>query len=253
VWPLTALNPDSLAILPVSPIISAVVVTALAQGRREVGVLLAPLVRWRVEPVWYFVAFFGPLIFIGAAAGVVTGLVGTSGVLPTVGDWASLPLIFLTTLFVKGPLFEEIGWRGFALPRMQQRWTPLVASLVLGLAWGVWHLPLLISDPSGQRPLVPFVIWTVAVSVILTWLYNRTDGNVLLVTIFHAAMNSWASFILPVFAGDRYLLTWWVLVATTAATAVGLLWRTRGLLGLPQWQSSELAGYHDAPRLPERS
>ena len=190
IWPLTLLNPESTPMLPYGPIIAVLVVLAFARGWAGVRDLLASMVRWRVGPGWYAVALVLP-VAITLVALYLNALFG--GPTPTAAGFAdlyTLPLIFLTTTLFKGPLTEEPGWRGFLLPRLQSSYTPLVASLIVGVIWASWHLPLLLSDPSGQRPPVQFFVLLVAQSVVLAWVYNATRGSVLLVILMHGSANT---------------------------------------------------------------
>jgi uncharacterized protein len=134
-------------------------------------------------------------------------------------DWRSIGLFFLSTVIIVG-LFEEVGWRGFALPRLQLRLDAIWAALVLGVLWALWHLPELISDPTRQRPPVQFLIWTLALSVIFSWLYNSTNGSLPIVIICHAAIDTAGRFMLPEFVGDGYQLVWWFMVALYVLVAV---------------------------------
>ena len=93
-----------------------------------------------------------------------------------------------------GPIAEELGWRGFALPRLQARIGALAAGLVIGVAWGLWHLPFFLfgegASVVGGMPFVWYVLLIVAWSVLMTWVYNNTRGSVLLAILFHAAINT---------------------------------------------------------------
>jgi membrane protease YdiL (CAAX protease family) len=89
-------------------------------------------------------------------------------------------------------LWEEIGWRGFVLPRLQKRFSPLGSSLILGFFWSLWHLPLLL-NPTEEMSVIP--IWaelpySLALSVLYTWLYNKANGNLAVVTLAHAMINT---------------------------------------------------------------
>jgi membrane protease YdiL (CAAX protease family) len=107
---------------------------------------------------------------------------------------------FVRILFLGGPLGEELGWRGFALPRLQQRRTALTSSIFLGLIWGLWHIPLYFVPGTGQHEILRsgtspgfaiggFVGWTIGLSVLFTWLFNKTRGSLIVVILFHAAIN----------------------------------------------------------------
>lgn len=137
--------------------------------------------------------------------------------------------MLLVTVFLKGPLTEEVAWRGFALPRLLDRMSPLAASLLLGAIWALWHLPILVSDPSGQRPPVQFGLAVIAMSILHTWLYQRTNGSVLLVTLFHAMINALAAFVFPTFQGAGYGQLWWINAAVWWVSAVVVMVVGEGL------------------------
>ena len=215
-WPFVLINPESAPMLPWSPIFAAVIVLAITEGRAAVMALLRSTFRWRVKPRWYLMALGIPFALWAVAAAIPTAL----GALPDVayfGDFVLLPITLLTTAIVKGPLTEEPGWRGFALPRMLGRWSPLAASLILGVIWFAWHLPLLIQDLGGtQRPLVPYVIVVLSLSVICTWLWSATGRSVFIVIVFHSAVNSIGSHIVPAFASTDQVTIWWIFAALIA-------------------------------------
>jgi len=215
---MTLVNPDSIAMIPWGPAVAALLISWLGLGAAGVGQLVRPLGQWRVGLRWYGAAFGIPLAAWALAA--LVAIVVFDGQLVaalTPVDLLIFPVSFLTTTLINGPLTEEIGWRGFALPRMLQSQRPLQASLVLGLIWFTWHLPLLLTDPT--RPLLPFALSVVAFSVILTWLYLATAGSLLIAVLFHGAVNTIASFVVPLFAPDDQLTVWWVFVAAMTVTA----------------------------------
>jgi uncharacterized protein len=193
-------------------------VALLAGGWTELRALLGQLLRWRVHPTWYVMALLGPFVLAAVTAALT---VATGAPAPNIGaytDWLGIGVALLSTIIIVG-LFEEVGWRGFALPRLQRRLDALWAALVLGVIWALWHLPELISDP-GQRPPLQFFVWILAESVILAWLYNSTDGSLPIVIICHAAINTAGRFMLPEFAGDSYQVAWWFMAGLYIVTAV---------------------------------
>jgi len=131
-------------------------------------------------------------------------------------------LIFL----VGGPLSEEFGWRGFALPALQERWGWRVASVVLGGVWAAWHLPLFYSSGTLQShwPFGWFALSVIASSVLFAWLFNRTQGSVVPVLVLHTTVNAWLM-IVPVTVlpdGSNLRLSQFV-VGILVLTAVALL------------------------------
>jgi len=133
-------------------------------------------------------------------------------------------------------VFEEIGWRGFALPRLQRLHGPLVGSIVLGALWGLWHLPLFLipswDTPHGSLPDVAlFVILAVSIAVVLTWVFNNTKGSVLLAILAHGSINSAAVSMYALFPAPAVTdgITNVVIGFGVAALLIGAL--TRGRLG----------------------
>ena len=156
---------------------------ALLRGRSGVRQLLGRLLHARVGLRWYLVVLLAPFVLslsvLFAGARVV--------------DTTIFFVLFLFAfhIFPGSALGEELGWRGFALPRMQARHSALKASLILGIVWGSFHLPLWLrgaeSNPISYFPA--FVIAVIATSVLCTWLYNSTGGSLLIVVLYHAAIN----------------------------------------------------------------
>jgi membrane protease YdiL (CAAX protease family) len=164
---------------------------AAESGRAGLRSLLAQVLRWRMRPWWYAAAILGPALFPGGA--FLLGLVLSNPLTPAASlqVWLSLPL-FVVALVVPA-LLEEIGWRGYALPRLQRRIGALRASVVLGVIWAGVHLPLwLLPDFGFADQSVPlYIVQVTAISVVLAWLYNATGGSLLLTGLAHASINGW--------------------------------------------------------------
>jgi membrane protease YdiL (CAAX protease family) len=177
-----------------APSIVAVVLTAGADGRAGVRELLGRLLHWRVELRWYVFAL-AYMALVKLAVAVIYR--STKGEWPHFGDlnwYAILPAIVAAGIF-GGPLGEEIGWRGYALPRLTQRfgWGP--AGVGLGLVWACWHLPLFFmsgldsyGDQFGQS-FPTYALQVVALSVAIAWLTGNTAGSLLLAVLMHSAIN----------------------------------------------------------------
>jgi membrane protease YdiL (CAAX protease family) len=166
----------------------AIALVGVLHGKAGVRKLLRRLLVWRVGVGWWVAIVLLSTLALGAV-GLSILLGGDS---PDVA--VAIPavvILFLFSIFPGSAGGEEIGWRGLALPHLQRVGSALRASVVLGLVWGVWHLPLYLSG-SDIRPLslfAPWVLLTVAVSVIYTWMYIGTGGSLLIVVLFHAASN----------------------------------------------------------------
>ena len=129
-WPLVLLNPNSLTLIPWSPLVAALIMAAVGAGRRGLKDLLSRTVRWRVGWRWYGVALLLPVAITVLAASLNVLLGPAAPTAADFSDWYTLPLVLLITFFVKGPLTEEVAWRGFALPRLLNRMSPIAASLL---------------------------------------------------------------------------------------------------------------------------
>jgi uncharacterized protein len=174
------------------PAVAAVLAAALTGGRADVRRLLARLLRWRVGWWWYALVILGPAAFAAVVGGVYVLLGGswtTAFPAATLG-LASLAL-FLVVLTLTDGVGEELAWRGFALPRLLERHSALVASVVLGVLWGLWHLPLVFTEGMALfgQPIWLLLADIVAKSILFTWVFLRTQGSVLIAALLHGATN----------------------------------------------------------------
>lgn len=161
----------------------------LTGGWTDVKDLLLRMIRVRVPGWTWLIALVGvpALAWVVVAGSAALGRPASVGSELPVGGLAGA-LLLNAWMFL---LTEEVAWRGFALPRLQQRMRPLVADMLLGGIWALWHLPLFFVDGSFQSrvPFAGFVLSTVAISVLIGWLYDRARGSVLVVAIFHATTD----------------------------------------------------------------
>jgi membrane protease YdiL (CAAX protease family) len=173
--------------LPLGPLLGAVIVIGLAEGRPGFRDLGRRIVRWRVSWYWYAVAIAFPLAIRFVAAGLN---VAAGAPMPhwTSLAWGSFALAFASRLVdpLNAPIGEEPGFRGFAVPRLQATRSPLVSTAILGALVSGWHLPLVLTGELGPVGL----LGTVGVTFIYVWLFNRSGGSVLLTLIFHAMEGS---------------------------------------------------------------
>lgn len=176
-------------------VLAAFVMASAFSNKNSIRSLLKPYLNWRVSWIWYVIA-------IGIWPGIT--LIGNA-----LGEWIGLPILamptrpdvplalavlvsFVWALFFNGSLGEEAGWRGFALPRLQQKYSPLISSIILGLIWGAFHSIFYFISLHGK---VWFMFWVrlgdIALAILFTWLYNRTKGKSLLpALLLHASMNA---------------------------------------------------------------
>jgi membrane protease YdiL (CAAX protease family) len=109
----------------------------------------------------------------------------TLGDIGLLGLVLSLPVMFVSQLFTS-PLLEELGWRGFALPMLQDKFNALGSSLILGLIWGAWHLPLILAYGDN---ILAYLALMIAHTVLMSWVFNSTGGSLLIALLFHASLN----------------------------------------------------------------
>jgi membrane protease YdiL (CAAX protease family) len=208
---------------PYGPLIAATVVTALGGGWTGLKDWVRTLLRWRAAPSLYAFALLVPLVLTlaGIAANVALG--ASPPPAAAWASWPSLPVVFLLVMVLGGPLGEEPGWRGLALARVAERRPMLQASLAVGVVWFAWHLPLLLARP-GE--LAPGFVGILSASVVFGWLYQRSNGVVLLPLLMHTAQNTFGGELAgPMFQGADVIRLAWIRGAFYAATALVLVLR----------------------------
>lgn len=179
------------------PFLSAIAVSGLFRGRSGVKLLFKPLLRWRAGFIWYVCALFVPVMAHWMGFGLWCLLGGNGLNLPTFAGAVKTWLIAtpLISVFI---ITEESGWRGFALPRLQSLRRALSASLVLGLFWSLWHWPLNVAIERASGGLAATVLLSLAIftastmlfSVLMTWVFNSSQGSLLLMLLMHGSNNA---------------------------------------------------------------
>jgi len=164
------------------PLVAATLLSFHEHGMTGVRGLYSPLLRWRVHFGWYFAALALPCVLLTGLLWLLN-LAGRSG--PIVYAPAAQGVIFgLLMSFV-----EEVGWRGYALPRLATRWGPFSAAVLIGGLWCLWHVPMFLglAVPLGVAPLM--LLYFVGASLFLTWIHRGTQGSLLLVVFAHLAAH----------------------------------------------------------------
>lgn len=226
---------------------TAFFMTAVTQGRDGVTRMARRLVRWRVGLRWYLVA----VLAIPLGQILVTAAVVTPDALAalTPSALAIYPVSYVAHFFF-GPLFEESGWRGFALPRMQHRYGPLRATLLLGLMWSGWHFFLYVPSWLRDGPVAAvvsgaiFVVFTAGLTVIFTWLSNNTGASLLLAILLHGSVDGTATYVKRL--ADRGAIgadvaafsAQFGVVIVCALLGLALVVVTRGRLGYPRYHAT---------------
>ena len=225
------------------PLVSAVVLTRLESGWAGVRELLGRARRWRIGIGWYAFVLLGAGAVYLLAMALTVALGGTVD-LGKVDPWYTVPLLFLIVLFVGGPVGEEFGWRGYALPRLQERRSSLAAALIIGFLWALWHLPNWWVPVTAQYENVrdngnyaffigEFVAVIVALSIIFAFVYNGTRASMLAPLLLHASFNTWDGWLSraidpaarPTFFICQIILLWTVAVLIVMAN--GAQWLSR--------------------------
>ena len=176
--------------LAFAPLVSALVVVLIAEGLPGLARLGRRLIRWRVNWIWYAAAITLPLLVHAVAIGLNMAAGASAPSLAQFQPWYTVLLVFALRIVnpTDGPLGEEPAWRGFAQPRLQSKWSPLLSAAVLGLLITGWHLPLIFM-PQFDLGL-PDIATTAVVTFWYAWLFNRTGGSVLLPLIAHVTEGS---------------------------------------------------------------
>jgi membrane protease YdiL (CAAX protease family) len=214
-----------------APGIAAVVVTLIVAGRAGVRDLLRRFLVWRVGLQWYLTAFFLLALLILSGIGLSILFGGATPTIPagTSPLWqtALVFLIFVLLGFLINT--EEIAWRGFALPRLQSRYNVLVACILLAIPEVALHLPLfwVRDNPFYQTVgLFWFSAFSVALVFIYAYIFNKTKGSLLIVTILHGSQNAWANLL-----SDNTARPFYFTVALVWMIAIALIFLTKGQLG----------------------
>ena len=219
-WPLWAFGLYPIApVFSFAPFITALVVLAVTRGKSGVGGLLRRMVRWRVGIGWYAVALLVPA-GITVAAVVLNLLLGAQA--PSAADlggWTALLPGFAVALLIPGlgGAWEEPGWRGFALPRLQSGRSALFAALILGVLIAGWHLPLMVVGDVHYSDIMTIM----GAVIIFNWVFNNANGSVLIIMLMHATNNAVSgSFFSPMFSGADSVRLGWLLAAVWCAVAI---------------------------------
>ena len=218
--PLIAISPVYGLPALFAPALSGIIVSALTGGRAQVGLLLRKLAVWRVGLVWYLVALGLPFLisFVASAPAKFFNPEASFELSPI------SPLGIVVFVLVVG---EELGWRGFAQPELEKHYSPLISAIILGVLWGLWHLPnfFIPGLPHYEIPLPAFVIYTTSLSVLAAWLLKHTRGSVLMATLLHGATNTFG-FLTP---GLDTATRWWLIGGSYCVVAllVAIVYGTR--------------------------
>jgi CAAX protease family protein len=242
-------------VMAMGPSIAAFILVLIIGGKQGLLDLLRPFGRWRAKPRVWLVALFGTACMYLVGVGVYVLFGGTTPPFTMIREELSLIPLYLVMVVLmpwNGPVGEEFGWRGFLQPKLQSKFGPLYASLLIGTIWGFWHLPSFFAplgvisslvSTLGFVFMIPYILGTIANSIFMTWLYNKTNASALIAGIvWHAAIDFWA----PILLSDSSLIAaregthlptipavlYLIVLAVQVAFTIVLVISTKGKLGL---------------------
>ncbi|MCB9006287.1 MAG: CPBP family intramembrane metalloprotease [Ardenticatenaceae bacterium] len=207
--------------------LAGVIMIAYLHGRSGLRELGQRLLKWQISWRVWLVALLplGLYLLATAVSGELASFTFNGQTLSAILFSAEAGL--LVTLFLRGPMGEELGLRGFALPRLQARMSPFRASVIIGILWAAWHLPVLLGRDVVS--IVAFLLLAFVLSFIFTWLFNSSSGSLIPVLLFHAIQNTEEMFetMFPSLLG-----TDWELISTLGLLVIGvvfgiILWRKK--------------------------
>ena len=218
---------------PLGVFLAAIIVTAVTQGRSGLKDLFSRIVRWRIGFHWYAFVLILPAVLCVLAALLVTQFAGAVADFTKLPAWQDGIERFIFILLFIG-LGEEPGWRGYALERLQEKYSTVKSSLFLGAVWTLWHLPLMRNEFAPS--IIPaFVVSVFAATFVLTWLYNSTGRSILIAMLFHASVNTiGAGTIFQLFNGVDTTKFWYVYTALWTVVAA-ILTLSPSHLNRPKW------------------
>jgi membrane protease YdiL (CAAX protease family) len=276
VWALFMFSRDGAGVLPfhspldfletvaigifLGPALAAVIVTGVTEGKAGLRRFLGRIVLWRVGVKWYLFVLLGIPALVSLGTLVLPGVWGSFQPMENpIMELISYPPFFVyPALLIGGPLGEEPGWRGFTLPRLQERHGPLLGSLILGPLWACWHTPIWFSGQWTEPALLNiglYIVWISAMTVIMTWVFNRTRGSVFLAILAHTSMDAFPNAILwPLFPAATKLTDYGCLYGYMGcaigygAMALLIVVFTRGRLGYQHNRPDDQETRHDGLR-----
>lgn len=225
----------------VGPTLAAFLVTAATSGKAGMSHLLRSYLQRPAGLRWFLIILVGAPLLVVIAGAIASRFETTHALSLLTQRWQMLVTGYLPMVFLHipgGPLGEEPGWRGCALPRLQQRYGAFLATLLLGGLWGLWHLPLFLVrglfGPFSLPSFGVFLLGTLVLAVLLTWMFNSTAGSLLMVILLHAALDTNSS--LVVLLSPIFPWLGWTLYLVYGACALLLIASTRGRLSYhPAW------------------
>lgn len=178
------------------PSIGAIITTLIYNGFSGTLKLLKKIFLFKAPLIIYVSVIILPIIFVLTGIGLYHQFIGSVGDF-NLEAYSSIPLVLWTGLYA-GPLGEELGWRGYLLPKLQENYSALKSATIIGIIWFCWHIPLFWAPfgslVSGEAitflPVTAYLIMILCLSYIITWMVNRSNGSVFIAILFHLSINA---------------------------------------------------------------
>lgn len=225
------------------PILSGFIMAAVTEGRPGIARLLRRMVCWRVGLRWYVFALVGLPVTMVLATFIRPGA-SESFDISARPFFLDYPRAFISMALIGGPLFEEPGWTGFAQPRLQRLYGPLIGGLILGSLWALWHVPGFlipaqdVTDIPPRGTVLDFVVFALALMglrLVIVWVVNNTRNSVFMAILVHASWNTfYAVALVQLFPSPIVLGSYLNLTIAAGALALVLIAATRGRMGCHQ-------------------
>jgi len=223
----------------VGPALAAIIMTSIIEGKAGVRRLRNRIRQWRAGWQWYL------FILLGIPALLLLGIMLQPGMLASFHGLTPVLLVsypvYFVVVFFAGGLPEEIGWRGFALPRMQPRYGPLKGTLLLGVLWGFWHLLYFLTPDHAGGPGTSFstfltnfsifLLMVIALAIIFTWVFNHTQGSIFIAGLLHASIDTPQLVWIPLFLAVTETSLNLAILIVFGVLALLIVILTRGRLG----------------------
>jgi len=224
------------------PFLAAYLITRVLEGKEGVKRLRQQIRDWKKSWLWYILVLIGiPLLLILGILVQPRATTNFLGLKPLL--LVSYFFTYIAVFFGGGPLGEEPGWRGFALPRLQQKYGPLWGTLLLGMFWACWHLPDFLTSAQGGGPgtgmaaflqnFPIFLLLVLAFAVLLTWIYNHNHGSIFMTLLAHASINTPQVVLVPLFPAVGTTSLNLAALIGFGIPALLIILLTRGRLGYP--------------------
>lgn len=221
-WALYVFGLMPVPIASFGPFLAALIVLAVSEGKAGIVGLLRRMTRWRVGAGWWLVALLLPVAMSTGATLLNIAIGAEAPTAAELGRWTAIPGSIAIVLLVPGfgGAWEEPGWRGYALLRLQARWSAFISALLLGALITLWHLPLMVT---GELHAAEMASIMTAV-LVMNWLFNHVQGSVLVLMVCHAVNNAVSGrYFFPMFDGSDSARQPWLLAVTWGAMAVAVL------------------------------